>query len=363
MRDIKDSVYKVVTPNGTGTGFKVVGKDYIITNYHVVDGLKVVAVEDHNRERYKASVVMVNPEADLAFLKVDRLKDRIGEILLKKDIKIKNLDIVYINGFPFGLPFTITKGIVSAYDQPMGDRRYIQTDAAINPGNSGGPMLNSEGELVGVTTSKFTDADNVGFGIKHTDLIKEIEDFHFDDGVYRLKCDSCGAFIEEKSKFCQFCGKRINSTVFDEFEKSYITKIIDETLIENGFDPILCSVGKEYWSFYKSDTLIRIFNNNSDYIIATSPMNNLPKKDLKDLLIYLTSNSETPYILGVNDGIIYLSYRVHISDLYGKEKELVKKNFGKFPVKAKEISDLLLTKYGCEKSIESKNITQENTND
>jgi len=354
MNNIKNSIYKVVTPNGTGTGFKVVGKDFIITNYHVVEGSKIVAVEDHNKDRYKAEVVMVNPEVDLAFLKVDELKDVKGEIRLDKDVKVDNLNKVYINGFPFGLPFTVTEGVVSAHDQPMGERRYIQTDAAVNPGNSGGPMLNSEGVLVGVTTSKFTDADNVGFGIKHTDLIKEIEDFNFDDGIYRLKCNSCGAFIEKASKFCQSCGKGIDSSVFDEFEKSYITKMIDEALVENGFDPILCTVGKEYWSFYKGDTLIRIFDSSSDLLIATSPMNNLPKKSLKDLLTYLSSGKESPYILGIKNDIIYLSYRVHLSDCYGEEKEAVKQNFGKFPAKALEISDFLLKEYGCEKSVESK---------
>jgi serine protease Do len=354
MEKTKNSIYKVVTATGTGTGFKIKGKDFVITNYHVVEGSKVVAVENHKQDKFKAQVVMVNPEVDLAFLQVDALRDAKGEILLEKEIEVKNLHKVYINGFPFGLPFTVTEGVVSAAEQPMGQRKYVQTDAAVNSGNSGGPMLNAEGVLVGVTTSKFKDADNVGFGIKHTDLIKEVEDFDFSDGKYRLKCNSCDNFIEKESKFCEHCGKGIDSSVFDEFEKSYITKMIDETLTENGFDTILCATGHEYWSFHKGSALIRIFNSGNDFLFATSPLNTLPKKNLQELFTYLVSGKEEPYILGVNNDIIYVSYRVHLSDFYGDEKETVQKNFGLFPAKAEALSNFFFDKFGCEKSIESK---------
>ncbi|CAA6805321.1 MAG: HtrA protease/chaperone protein [uncultured Sulfurovum sp.] len=354
MENTKNSIYKVVTSTGTGTGFKIEGKDFLITNYHVVEGSKVVAVENHKQDKFKAQVVMVNPEVDLAFLQVDALRDAKGEIRLEKEVEVKNLHKVYINGFPFGLPFTVTEGVVSAFDQPMGQRKYIQTDAAVNSGNSGGPMLNSEGVLVGITTSKFKDADNVGFGIKHTDLIKEVEDFHFSDGKYRLKCNSCDEFIDKASKFCASCGKSIDSSVFDEFEKSYITKIIDETLTQNGFDTVLCTTGHEYWSFHKGTALVRIFTSGDDFLFATSPLNELPKKNLQALLGYLVSGKESPYILGVTNDKIYVSYRVHLSDFYGEEKEIVQKNFGLFPQKAEELSNFFHTEFACEKSMESK---------
>jgi len=300
---------------------------------------------------------MVNPEVDLAFIEVKELHDAKGTIRLEKELEIKNLNKVYINGFPFGLPFTVTEGIVSAVNQPMGKGQYLQTDAAVNSGNSGGPMLNADGVLMGVTTSKFKDADNVGFGIRHTELIKEVEDFdtsEFSDGKYRLKCNSCDEYIEKASKFCESCGNSIDSSVFDEFEKSYIAKMIDAALEENGFDTILCSTGEEYWSFHKGSALIRIFRGGEDFLYATSPLNKLAKKDIKGVLTYLVSGKEKPYILGVSDNKIYVSYRVHLSDLYGEEKETVAKNFGLFPSKAEELSNFFATEYGCEKSMESK---------
>ena len=72
---------------------------------------------------------------------------------------------VYVAGYPYGMPFTITEGSVSSPKQLM-DGKYIQTDAAVNPGNSGGPILDEDNRVVGVTVSKFTQADNMGFGIR-----------------------------------------------------------------------------------------------------------------------------------------------------------------------------------------------------
>jgi len=356
MKSTKNSIYKIITVDGTGTGFKVENHDYIITNYHVVAGSKKLAVEDHNKNKYIASVVMVNPEIDLAFLEVKGLQETKGNIKLNTNVNVESLQKVYINGFPFGMPFTVTEGVVSSPSQPMGSRHYLQTDAAVNPGNSGGPMLNEVGELVGVTTSKFADADNVGFGIKHKDILKEIEDFHFKDGKYRLKCNSCDNFIEEESKFCVHCGNHIDSSVFDEFEKSYITTFIEDALTEEGFDPILSRAGKEYWQFHQNSALVRIFRSGSDFLFATSPLNDLPKTNLKELFSYLTSNKVSPYSLGINDNKIYISYRIHISDIYGDTKEEIQKHFAKFAFKADDLDDFFEKNYGCEKSIESKEV-------
>ena len=113
MKDIKNSIYKIITAEGTGTGFKVESHDFIITNYHVISGSKTVAVEDHNNNRYLAEVGMVNHEVDLAFLSVKDLKPMKGTIKLDENREVKNTQKVYINGFPFGMPFTVTEGIVS----------------------------------------------------------------------------------------------------------------------------------------------------------------------------------------------------------------------------------------------------------
>ena len=358
MDNTKNSIYKIITANGSGTGFKVDSQDFVITNYHVVAGSKTVAVEDHNHNRFLAKVAMVNPEVDLAFLDVEGLKSRKGTIRLEADYKVENRQKVYINGFPFGMPFTVTEGIVSSPNQPMHGRNYVQTDAAVNPGNSGGPMLDENGVLIGVTTSKFTQADNVGFGIQHTDVIKEINDYRFEDVKYRVKCNSCDHFIEEETEFCTNCGNKIDISVFEEFELSHFAKFTEDALVELGANPVLCRAGRDYWEFHQGSALIRIFVVNSNYLFVTSPLNKLPKNKLDECLTYIDSNQVEPYQLGIYENKIFLSYRTHLSDIYSDQKAVVRKNMIGLAKEADRLDDFFHDEFGCEMSMESKSLDE-----
>lgn len=353
-QNIHESVFKIITSSGTGSGFIVNGKDYIITNYHVIEGNKKVAVEDHLKNRHLAQVVMVNPEVDIAFLQIDGFKNNLNGIALDKAIEVRNTQKIYINGYPFGMPYTVTEGIVSSPSQPMGNRYFIQTDAAVNPGNSGGPMLDENGVLLGVTTSKFNDADNVGFGIKHTDLIAEMETFHFLDGKYRVKCNSCDSYLETESKFCTNCGNKIEASVFQEFELSHFAKFVEEALTEIGLNPILGRAGRDFWEFHQGSALVRIFVFKNNYLVATSPINNLPKTGLNEVYSYLLKDPVPPYILGVSKSTIYLSYRAHLSDIFSSEAGIIKENIKNLALKADALDNFLLEEYGCEMAIEAK---------
>ncbi len=355
MENTKNSIYKIITAGGTGTGFKVANQKFVITNYHVVKGYKTVAVEDHDKNRFLANVIMVNTDVDLAFLQVTELENAESNIAINENLEVQNRQKIFINGFPFGMPFTVTEGIVSSPNQPMHGRNYVQTDAAVNPGNSGGPMLNEKGELVGVTTSKFTEADNVGFGIQHTDIIKQITDFTFEnDGKYRVKCNSCDHFTEEETEFCNHCGNTIDKSVFEEFEKSHFANFTEGALEELGINPILCRAGRDYWEFHQGSALVRIFIVNNNYLYATSPLNKLPKQNLDELLTYLTSNKVAPYKLGIYENKIFISYRTHLSDIYSDQKDKIKENIKNLALKADELDDVFKNTYGCEMSMESK---------
>ena len=354
MKDTKKSIYKVITADGTGTGFKVANHHFLITNYHVIRGSKTVAIEDHQKNRYLAKVAMVNPEVDLAFLHVEDLKKVEGTINLNENSQVTNMQKVFINGFPFGMPFTVTEGIISSANQPMHGRNYVQTDAAVNPGNSGGPMLDENGDLVGVTTSKFNEADNVGFGIKLTDVIKQINDYNFKDVKYRVKCNSCDSFIEDESEFCANCGNNIDASVFEEFEKSHFANFTEDALKELGINPVLCRAGRDFWEFHQGSALVRIFVVNNNYLFATSPLNKIPKENLKELLTYINSNQTSPYQLGIYENKIFISYRTHLSDIYSSLKDDIKNNIIRLAVKADELDDYFKDTYGCEMSMESK---------
>lgn len=106
------------------------------------------------------------------------------------------------------MPFTATEGTVSSPKQLMDDSYYIQTDAAVNPGNSGGPMFNQNGEVVAITTSKLTNADNMGFGIPIASLCTLLEQIsELDRNNFNIQCNSCEEFISEEDEYCPSCGR------------------------------------------------------------------------------------------------------------------------------------------------------------
>lgn len=155
----------------SGTGFIVDKNGYIVTNHHVVakvDHIKVKLHTDDTTE-YRARVIGIDPETDLAVLKIDPKTSLIP-------VTIGNSDAVQVGdwavaiGSPFGLEASVTAGIVSALGRDIGGQlqRFIQTDAAINPGNSGGPLLNIRGEVIGVNTMIATQSggyQGIGFAL------------------------------------------------------------------------------------------------------------------------------------------------------------------------------------------------------
>jgi serine protease Do len=236
----------------------------------------------------------------------------------------------------------------------MGGKHFLQTDAAVNPGNSGGPMLSEDGDLLAVTTSKFSNADNVGFGIQLKDVLEQINSFKFEDTAYRVKCNSCGNFIETETEFCDKCGADIDKSVFEEFEKSYFAEFTEDALTELGIDPILCRAGRDFWEFHQGSAFVRIFVMNDNYLLATSPLNQLPKGNLDALFTYINSNKADPYILGVYKDKIFVSYRTHLSDIYSEKKDEIKNNLSRLALKADELDDFFVQEFGCEMSPEAK---------
>ncbi len=342
------AVFKINTSSGSGTGFHHAPENIIITNHHVVAGNRAVALEDHNRHRYLAKVIYINPVADLAFLRPEKPLDA-PSLPIDFSTEVSKQDKVYVLGFPFGMPFTITEGIVSNPKQLMEGRHYVQTDAAVNPGNSGGPVVNNDGNLIGVTTAKFTNADNVGFAIPLDVLEEELTALKANEAdKHAIKCSSCGTLLYERTEYCHNCGNDINTAWFDTPEPSPFALFVEEAIAKLDMNPILARTGYDYWEFHQGSSLIRIFVYNRNYLYITSPLNNLPKEGLEKLYTYLLSDPLHPYKLGVYENHIYLSYRVHISDIFTDHKATIQEHITAMPLKADEMDDFFANQYGCE---------------
>ena len=157
-----ESVFVIYSGNSLGSGFAV-GENCIVTNAHVIDNPRSITVETYGGTKYKASVLGMNEQQDIAVLIV---KDATFPYLDIADLTtMKTGDDIYAIGAPKGMAYTLTKGGVSAKERMIGNQTYIQIDAAINEGNSGGPLLNNDGQVLGMNTMKMTDSEGIGLAI------------------------------------------------------------------------------------------------------------------------------------------------------------------------------------------------------
>jgi putative serine protease PepD len=162
------------TERAVGSGFVIDKAGHIVTNYHVVRGATSIRVSFSDNERIKAKVVGVDPSTDLAVLKVSVKSRALRSLPLGNSDTVRGGDEVIAIGNPFGLDRSVTAGIVSAVQRrieapnQLSIEHVIQTDAALNHGNSGGPLLDAEGDVIGVNaqieTGGFASEGNVGIG-------------------------------------------------------------------------------------------------------------------------------------------------------------------------------------------------------
>lgn len=184
-----------MTGQGAGSGFIIDDEGHIVTNDHVVGRPDVVAVTVifYNGFEAEAQIVGTDPDSDLAVVKVDEVPDGVRTLQLAESAAIRPGDWVVAIGNPFRLGGSMSLGIVSAIgrtidtaETPFSIPQAVQTDAAINPGNSGGPLLNLDGQVVGVNAqirSASRSNSGVGFAIP-SDVVRLVAPALIDRGSY-----------------------------------------------------------------------------------------------------------------------------------------------------------------------------------
>jgi serine protease Do len=170
VRMVQDQLFRVFPVEGVGSGIIVDGKGFILTNNHVVDETQKLRITLKDGNVFNGAVVGTDEVTDLAVVRVDS-KEALPFARLGNSDQLKIGEIVIAIGNPFGLAGgpTVTAGIVSALNRSLqfesGALELIQTDAAINPGNSGGPLVNTNGEVIGINTAKMPYAQGIGFAV------------------------------------------------------------------------------------------------------------------------------------------------------------------------------------------------------
>jgi S1-C subfamily serine protease len=195
-KDVKDSIV-VITGNviqysffgqqssavqGSGFIYDYTEDMVVITNKHVVDGAEDIVVTFSNGNGYPASIIGSDSYSDLAVLSVEAPSEEFHALDIASSSTLEVGDPVIAIGSPFGLGGTMTSGIISQLGRTIEDSvagnfpiaNIIQTSAAINPGNSGGPLLNYEGDVIGITTAIIQDSNGLGFAVPSNTILREI---------------------------------------------------------------------------------------------------------------------------------------------------------------------------------------------
>ena len=214
---------------GQGSGFIISSDGYIMTNNHVVGDADKVTVQLLDGSEYEAKIIGTDPPTDVALIKID-VDEKLPALKLGDSNKLEVGDWVLAFGNPFGLSHTLTAGIVSAKGRSgigLNDyENFIQTDAAINPGNSGGPLVNLDGEVVGMNTAIYSRSGGymgIGFAIP-INMAKDIrQQLIKHGGVTRGRL---GVYIQELTK------DLADSFAIDRHEGILVSQVMEDSPAE-----------------------------------------------------------------------------------------------------------------------------------
>ena len=196
-----------------GSGMVVHEDGYIITNAHVIKGSEKIKVVFSDGSEYQAQIISGDESKDLAVLKI-QVNKKLSFIHLGRSNDLMIGETVVAIGNPYGYANTVTSGVVSAVGRDIQVvegfwlRGLIQTDAPINPGNSGGPLLNINGELIGVNTAVRAEAENIGFAIPVDTLVDNLSHMLMPEKLRRVRL---GLVVGGMKKIGEFSGLVVDS--------------------------------------------------------------------------------------------------------------------------------------------------------
>jgi serine protease Do len=342
-----ENIIQIMTPHGTGSGFIIEGM--IITNSHVVSGLREVVISSKNIKRSIAPVVYDDPYYDLAFIEFDVNSPK-NPLKLATTI-VEDGDSTIAVGHPYGLNYTATEGIVSRASRLQDDLEYIQIDAAINPGNSGGPLLNMDGDVIGINTFIIQNANNLGFALPYFYIEEAIKEFKKTGKINIIKCRSCKNLIDEKeikNDYCPKCGVKLDVAKLRRKGYNPIgpTKLLEDILTSLHINVTLARRSQSSWKIDNGTARININYYENGIIIGDTKLCAIPNNNIEKIYDYmLDENKDLSYLqFSINENSIYLSYLIVDSSLTFDEGKLAIQKLIEY---SNRYDDILINRFGA----------------
>jgi len=179
VEDAIKSVVTIKTDVSQGSGFFIADGGYIVTNAHVMEDATRATIYTYDGESHSVYKLGENSEMDITLLRINETEYEPLELADSDDVK-QGEQVIAI-GNPYGLSFSVTQGIVSNIHQTgeNGLDAYIQIDAALNSGNSGGPLIDKQGEVIGINNFKISEAEGLGFALESNYIKDTINDIYY----------------------------------------------------------------------------------------------------------------------------------------------------------------------------------------
>ena len=291
---------------------------------------------------------------DLSFILPPKNANEIPELHLGDYSLLKDGDDVLAIGHPYGLNYTATQGVISRVERVQAGIKYIQIDAAINPGNSGGPLVNRQGEIVGINTFIIKGGDNLGFALPAIYVREALDQYAPIRGELVIRCPSCSTLVTEQTldnhKYCPNCGTKIEFPKPAATETDIVTgiaKTVENILQQLGHDPELARTGNNHWEVQEGSAKIRLtYNPANFFVIADAFLCRIPKQQIATVYTFLLKENYTMRgkLFSITGDNIVLSALIYDPDLSLTGGEMV---FRDLFQRADYYDTLLVDQYGC----------------
>lgn len=317
----KNIIIQIATPYGSGTGFYNKENHLFITNYHVIAGNDEVIISGKKFKKTTAKVIYFDPLFDLAFIQApENIEIESATI---SSVPVTEGDNIIAIGHPYGLKYTATQGIVSKASRMYNEISYIQIDAAINPGNSGGPLVNMNGEVVGVNTFIIAQGESLGFSLPSKYLQEILTEYARLEKQKAIRCKSCKKILTESQldgTYCSNCGSEIDLNILRP--KPYIPAgaafKVEQILQKLGINVKETRIGNNIWEIEHGSIKIKIvYNPDTRFVVADAWLCNLPKENIINVYEYLLKENydSEGLVFSVNNQAILLSFISYEDDL------------------------------------------------
>ena len=345
----KNVVIQIATPFSTGTGFYLKDHHLIITNNHIVEGNNEVTIEGVELPSRISRVLFNDVKFDIAFIEMPQ--ELSAPSVQLSDTQVHEGDKVTAIGHPFGLKYSFTQGIVSNTRRIYNNVDYIQHDAALNPGNSGGPLINADGNVIGLNTFIIQNGNTIGFSLPARYLNETLEAYQKGNGEIAVRCESClnivFASTVEKG-YCPHCGSKVKlATDSDDYVAEGVGLTVENMLKKLGYDVRLSRRGPNSWEIRQGSAKINIaYNAQNGLIICDAHLCTLPQQNIKAVYEYLLRENyrNEGVTLSVRGQNIILSLLIY--DRYLKE-EVAERLLQTLFEKADYYDNVLIEQYGA----------------